>query len=290
MILNTFSKKLQRFGLGNFIQGSYGLYEISKNLNIDFGIDFSDHPIANYLMPHITSIDKLQTPIYDISDRKDKTQTEKYISSLYSLYTRKGYDHVRFYYDAYDDDYDERPINKNIIYDYSLYKYFLPNDKTEKLIKREFKYSNYTVIHIRCGDHNSFIDSKFPYNDKDHKRKKTINQDSNYVDSIISAIEPEIISIKNNTKSPILLISDSHELKVKLSAIHNFHIINNVPSHTIEYDDFFYEVALDFFLLCKAQSIHQFCVYMRPSSFSYWPHVLFNIPFYYYPTISSFRE
>lgn len=267
MILNTFSKKLQKFGWGNFIQGSYSLRNICQSLNIDFGIDFSDHPISDYLVPQITTINKRQTTaIYDISFRKDVDQTSKYISSLYSLYTRKGYEHVRFYY-------DQPPLHKDIKYDRALSRYFLPNQKANYLIKKEFSYDNYEVIHIRCGDHNAFS-----------------NSDCSYIDSIISAIEPEIISIKNNTKSPILLISDSHELKVKLSAIHNFHIINNVPSHTIEYDDFFYEVALDFFLLCKAQSIHQFCVYMRPSSFSYWPHVLFNIPFYYYPTISSFRE
>jgi hypothetical protein len=271
MILNTFSTKLQARGLGNFIQGSYSLHNICQSLNIDFGIDFSDHPIVDYLVPQIIAIDKRQTEIYDISSRKDLSrkdfdQTTKFIHGLYSIYTRNGYDHVRFYSIQY-------PLHEDIKYDCALSRYFLPNETANDLIKKEFSYDDYEIIHVRCGDHNAFR-----------------NSNCSYIDNIISSIEQDIVSIKNNTKSPILLISDSYELKTKLSAIHDFHIINNIPSHSTKYNDFFYEVALDFFLLCKARSIHQFCIYKRESSFSYWPHVLFNIPFYFYDTLSTFRE
>ena len=266
MVVNTFSRELQKFGLGDFIQGSYGLYEICRKLNLNFGIDLSEHIIGDYIIQKIGAANK--TKIIDITFRKDTDCLSQYIKKLHSLYSTNGYEHVRFYCDI-------PPTNEDDIkYNCDLHEYFMPNSRSEELIKNKFPCDYYNLIHIRCGDHNTF-------------NKSNINSN---IDNIIKSIEPQLIRIKNNSMIPFLLVSDSYELKKKLSNLYDFHIINNTPSHTIEYNNFFDEVALDFFLSCKAQSIHQFCVYKRPSGFSYWPHILFDIPFYYYNTISTFEE
>ena len=284
MVVNTFSKNLQKFGLGDFIRGSYGLYEICRNLNIDFAIDLSDHPIIDYIIPKIDIANKKKTEIYDISSRKDAKQIAHYIDRLHSLYNSKGYEYIRFYSDI-------KPIGENKMYNYNLREYFLPNQKSNELIKSNFEYDSYNLIHIRCGDHNVF--GGYNINDKDYNVSNMSNirqSDVNYIDNIIATISTQLSEIKTKSTLPILVISDSYLLKKKLSAIYDFHIIDNDASHTIEYTDFFNEIALDFFLTCRAQSIHQFCIYKRPSGFSYWPHILFDIPFYYYNTISTFEE
>lgn len=265
MVVNTFSVELQKFGFGDFIRGSYGLYEICQNLNIDFAIDFSDHPIIDYVIPKIDIVKEKKTKIHDISNRTDVAQVSNFVHRIHDLYNTR-YEYVRFYYSS-------PPESEKTKYECGLADYFLPNARSEKLIKSKFSYDEYNLIHIRCGDHNAF--------NKNH---------INYVDDIITSIETKLNQIKNSSLLPILIISDSYELKKKLSTIYDFHIIDNDASHTIEYTDFFNEIALDFFLICKAQSIHQFCVYKQPSGFSYWPHIMFKIPFNFYNTISSLKK
>lgn len=266
MVLNTFSVELQKFGFGDFIQGSYGLYEICRNLNIDFAIDLSDHPITDYVIPKIDCVKEKKTKIHDITDRSDVVQISNFVRRIHDLYSAHSYEYVRFYYDS-------PPENEKTKYECSLSDYFLPNARAEKLIKAKFSYEKYNLIHIRCGDHNTFGKSRVAY-----------------ADDIISAIELQLTEIKNSSLLPILIISDSDELKKKLSELYGFCVIDNTASHTIEYNDFFNEVALDFFLICRAQSIHQFCVYNQPSGFSYWPHILFKIPFNFYNTISTVKK
>ena len=265
MILNSFDTSLQRFGLGNFIQGSYGLYELSRKLNLDFAIDFSEHPMGDYIDHSFDINDKKKTRVYDISFRRNIEQTADYIKKLYSIYTKNGYDSVRFYY-------NEPPTSLSIVIDYSLSKFFSPNKDTVDLIEKQFSHKFYDVIHIRCGDHNVF------------------NQSGFNIDTVLAKISGQIVSIRNQSSLPILIISDSYELKSKLAAIYDLVYIDTQPSHSIDYDDFFYEVALDFFLITRAQNVHNFCSYMRPSSFSYWACALNKTPFYFYDTLSTFRE
>lgn len=266
MVVNTFSRELQKFGLGDFIQGSYGLYEICRNLNIDFAIDLSDHPLIDYVISRIDTRKEKKTKIYDISGRNDFVQLSKYIGRLHDLHDAHGYEYVRFYYDT-------PPQNEKIKDECSLAGYFLPNAMAEKSIRDKFSHDKYNLVHIRCGDRSMFDKSR-----------------NDYIDDIISSIELELTQIKNNSPLPVLLISDSYELKTKLSTQFGFYIIDNAASHTIEYNDFFHEVALDFFLICRAQSIHQFCAYTAASGFSYWPHILFKIPFTFYNTISRHKK
>jgi hypothetical protein len=278
-IVNVFQpyyKHKKGTGLGDFIRGSYFLYQFCKIANKQCEINMKYHLISSMLENTFPDIaPKIQQSIemctilnYNINIR-DKANIKYYISFLQSIYS--------YLSNCYVDD-------QQTMYVYvSPFPLFIVDDNERLFIKKSFtplyiidnmvssmleehqlEAHTYHIIHIRCGDHhlihNNAIDSKF-------------------FSSLISTIKNHI-----NNQQKYLLIADSDTLKkMILSKLPEIIVYNYTIAHTGEgiqqQTDGIIGTLIDYTFLSGACSILSLSAYDHGSGFSKWSAETHRIPY-----------
>ena len=131
----------------------------------------------------------------------------------------------------------------------------------------QFKYRDYTVIHIRSGDI--------------HLNKNSTIFKKEYINNLLSHIEAVIDREKN-----YLIISDNNEIKnfvlekftnVKIKTL--FKEITHFGEGVVLEEEKVKNTMIDFYLLSLSSAIFSYSSYKHGSGFSYWCAQTYNIPY-----------
>jgi hypothetical protein len=239
-------------GLGDLIRGSIGLYRLSKRLGCDFIVDFSLHPISNFLQVKKHKYSNLiakQETIYAIDwNRVMPYIYDKFQNDDYAIFATNG---CLDLYDEPSTD-DLQKFIKDIL---------IPNDNFKKYIDEQFNklpYKNYNIMHFRLGD-------------KEFFRNEGIEK----YNQVLKIIEKE-----NNNSDNTILLSDSiifkHLVKHCTDIFMYMDNIGHIGAHkdlnAIKFTLF------EFLLLIKADSIKTYTIYPWTSGFVKIANYIYNIP------------
>jgi len=248
-------------GIGDYIRGLFFLLQFCMEYNIEFDLDFSQHPISKYLITSKKKSIEYESEInYENVEYffEYKITTNEFMNNY--LVNKKEETHYLFT--------NNHPMNDiTVIQKYIIKNKFIPNQELTvaientlnklKLIKNE-----YNIIHIRVGDR---------YINQNNKL------DKNTLNDIYNILEKKIIF---NQK--FLILSDSNELKQILkNKYHNLIVeINEIMhlAHDCINTDALKNTLIDFFLISYSKSVLCLSIYDHLSGFSEYCSIMNNIP------------
>ena len=265
-------------GLGDFLRGSFSFMQFSKLYNLDFDIDFSNHPMSKYLenTDKNNNINYNNIELYEninLSREKKLLEFEKtiknvnpeFINNTVNWLNTKNCEVFGFMSNAYPyfNKYTEEGRNfvKSKLEPNNIMKEYIDHSLQELGLDK----NGYGVIHIRTGDNHLVNNEGFTKSFLE-KLKIIIN----------TCILPDL---------RYLIISDSNVLKNMLKTYPNFYIlirdiehlggehIKNTETNGIM------NTLLDFYLMSYSNTIISLSVYGHVSGFSKYCSVIYGIPF-----------
>lgn len=260
-------------GLGDFIRGSYCLYQLCKKFNVEFEMNVANHPLSKFL-----NNNNIQYPqhVYNKTSHYNEINLT-HISEGKMVRDDKFYGKIVNYLNKLEPAQNGNifigcnsfPIWSIITSDARQYvkSVLNPNDELKQYIDNTLseiglKEKEYSVIHVRCGD--KFINSN------------NLSQMSNY-NKILNIIHRHI----NNDKQYIIL-SDSVELKKIFQNRSNIHVylkkITHMGENFVKTDETVKNTLLDFFIMSKAKDILSISNYSWGSGFSEMCALTYNVP------------
>ena len=257
-VINTFKQNYKNnigMGIGDFVRGSFVLLHLCKSKNIEFDLDFSQHPISNLLIntcSDIAHVDYDDVP-YIYCDRN----IEELWNFIVSLNSEKVY--------IFNNNlvvHDITREEKKIIRDK-----FIPNVTLKKAIhstlqKLDLVPYTYSIIHIRTGDKYLILGEKL--------KDVHINEIYDVLDKNID---------KNKT---YLVLSDNNELKPMLHSRYSNIILQvNTIGHMAcsENNDALNNTMIDFFLIANSNYVLGLSPYGHLSGFSQYCCIMNDIPY-----------
>jgi len=266
-------------GLGDFLRGSFSFMQFSKLYNLEFDIDFSNHPMSKYLknIKKNDSIDYNNIEIYynlNLSVERlidfEKTINNIdpiFINNTINFLNTKNCKVYGFMSNAYPyfNKFTEEGKNfiKSKFEPNTMMKEYIDNSLRELGLNK----NGYGVIHIRSGDNH------------------LLNNEGFTMSFLIN-----LKTILNNHILPdrrYLIISDSNILKNMLKGYPNFYIlikpIEHLGGESIKNTDSngIMNTLLDFYLMSYSNTIISLSTYGHVSGFSKYCSVIYGIPFKY---------
>lgn len=266
-IVNIYQKKYINNncqGIGDFIRGSFFLLQFCMLNNLEFDVDYSNHPVSNFLHKENEYIKyeiNCDNIIYYEPNNQCETNVKFYkefISYLNSINSETLYFFSNNYPYMKIGDFQRNFIRKN----------FLPNNILKESIEESLKNlnldkNNFVVLHIRSGDR--FIVSN---EDLDDEITNTVNN---------------LINETININDKYLLLSDNNKLKNYISNNYSNFIINSYDiAHTgynQDNNDNIKNTLIDFFIMSYSSKIISYSPYGHGSGFSEYCSIIFNIPY-----------
>jgi hypothetical protein len=123
---------------------------------------------------------------------------------------------------------------------------------------------DFEVVHIRSGDLYAF----------NAKVGETFERSTHELLTRLAVIE----TIKRSTDLPIIVMSDSYELKYEVCSMFGLIPTQTVPSHCALEETNSRDTLIDYFILSRAKRIHQFSVHHWGSGFSDTINWVYDIP------------
>jgi hypothetical protein len=264
-------------GLGDFLRGCFCFLQFSKLYNLDFDVDFSNHPMSKYLenVKNTDGIDYNNIEIYDNLnlvlekcwefEKKTKNIDPEFIKNTINWLNSKNCEVFGFLSNSYPFFNRFNQEGKNFM------KFKLqPNNMMQTYIDTTLSElgltkNGYGVIHIRTGDNHLIHNEGFT---KDFLIK--------------------IKTILNNSILPdrrYLIISDSNILKNMLKTYPNFYIlireIEHLGGQAIKSTETngVMNTLLDFYLMSYSNIIISLTTYGHVSGFSKYCSVIYGIPY-----------
>jgi len=280
------------FGFGDFLRGSLALKQESELRGLDFGLDFSEHEIGNYIKSKKTG------NTHGISAKADFYMK---FNRLQDFLDKKEIDTFNICSNSYHGDSCGLSVNESQeIFQKHLEQqtiswfreniYFsdeIVNQFNNRLSKNNIE--NYELIHFRIGDDHSFIKGEKGVLQHPRTRGKPPILKEGFWPSFL-----KIILEKNkNNNNKILIICDSPKFKseVKQSILkakaQNIFVLSGDAGHTslAMLDKRFrnpdkrnlFETFFDLYTITKAKKITSYCTYDFVSNFIRWPSIIFNV-------------
>lgn len=238
-------------GFGDFLRGSSALYQFSKKYNFDLKIDFSRHPLSQFLEQPNTKIFDDDVEVHEFFNQ-NISRLEPFISTL----TENSQSFVTTHCLPISliDEGDRR----------FLKKWLSPNRQLKSILKdiQNQLGRDYCAVHLRMGDHAMGNDiAAVPF------------VDAWFRDVIV----PE-------WGDRILVLSDNRWIKEYLSERFGAKFIPNSPVHLGQCGSLespsegVRDSIIDFFILSKSRNIYQYSVYPWGSGFSDMCARIYRIP------------
>ena len=281
-IVNVYKPKYKNnknaTGLGDFIRGSYLLYQMCDILQINFNMNMKYHPI-NYVLSNKSVLFDIDSIILDNIEHTDLLNyainvSSSNIISFYTTFLKSCLDYllkckihddtIYVYIIAFPIFKSNTTINtfmrNTLFYNYMMKEYIYTNIKDNNI-----ELSNYSVIHIRTGDR-YLMDNKTNLSvDYYNKINKIVTQniDINKIYIIIS----DNIHIKNNIVDKftnIIQLNNKIKHLGEGTDLSNEDIISNM---------------LDFYIMSYSKDILSISSYIHGSGFSKWCSEIYSIPY-----------
>ena len=314
-IVHTYHPKFSG-GIGDFLRGSIYLHRICKEKGMTLYIDWSKHPIGQYIsgsqnipeydLKYVLDVEKItlksiknfgsNRPAY----KRYRDTTHHIIDSMMvSTDTQDVVPISSFYLDI---DYETNTLQS--VKDYIISEdcaIFLQNSiRISEDVKKASTQvvnnnKNYATIHFRLGDRHSLPNLVESLNDipesiKTNYNLQQFNHNYEFMQDIINRF------VKNNNYDYVVILSDSNDFKeyVRSHSIDHRILISHLNSNhsaskpgLLKYtklysNDFSSEhaasLAIDLDLLINSKHNVSYSVYSWGSGLSIWPSKIFNIP------------
>lgn len=264
-------------GLGDFLRGSFSFMQLSKLYNLNFDIDFSNHPMSKYLenteknnninYNNIELYEGINLPIENLLDfeKTIKNVNPEFINNTINWLNTKNCEVFGFMSNAYPyfNKYTEEGRNfvKSKLEPNNMMKQYIDYSLGELGLNKK----GYGVIHIRTGDSHLVSNEGFT---------------KLFLEKLKTIINSCILSERR-----YLIISDSNILKNLLKSYPNFYIlikdIEHLGGEHIRHTETngIMNTLLDFYLMSYSNTIISLSVYGHVSGFSKYCSVIYGIPF-----------
>ncbi len=293
-IINTYQLQYKNKiaqGFGDFLRGSFCLYEICKILNLEFDIDFSHHPIGYYFIKNIPTdnenyeyeynpnIEWYDDCNYVISEKAVISKKESFlidfITHINKLTPPNKTLHIGF---------NSFPITNTYINEAKLFikSKILPSKEMStyiyetliSLFDEDFKDINYNIIHLRTGDM-YLVENK-------NINLKDLNIILREITDILKHCNTQqFILISDNTfvKNYIKTFIQLPNVKIISNKIAHLGLNTNNTDNSNKISNSIKDTLLDFFLMANANKIFSLTPYFWGSGFSEWCSIIFDVPF-----------
>lgn len=242
MIINafTYTKNLHGncgCGFGDYIRGSLALYQIAKELNLNFKMDLSNHSIGKYLIGHDNPSLLSPNELFRDKGLCWKDAMKAHISRFFLKTSRNATG--KFEYVVISNTFPEWPLSEDC--KEFVRSQMLPTPELEKFIAQHKPNEDYVCVHIRTGDWVGF------------------SENDNAIEELAEKINDNMAEIKAQANGKkIFVFSDSMALKQLLKKQHNIHYTETVPSHSMHADNNSQDMLVDWFMIQYSQHIYQF--------------------------------
>jgi hypothetical protein len=286
IIIHSYTNKCKTVpvppGLADFLRGTMFLYQETKtHPNMDLVVDFSQHPIHQYIIP----LPKNTSPPYqDILEQQPPLEiVECFHKDSYKVLNAVNNTNLPnqppqrvFCFQYYDEFNTTKPLPRETQTFMKSVLDFTPELKedAEDMLYQLIPTTpqEFCVLHVRMGDHNSSQD------------QITIPPDlENYLTQTI---------LPKWGNKRVLLISDSYTMKQLLSNKYNLPSTDFMPVHLGTtnrflnpthnygtYDTDIGKTLIEFVMMSKATQIYMYSVYEWGSGFSYICSHIYDIPY-----------
>lgn len=252
----AFPKDWFIFGLGDFLRGSIALYGICERLNIPFFIDYSEHPIRDFLTgdsPYAPVPPKClmahQSKEFEAILEQSRNLDETFVTYANCQLIHPISDACK--------EYMRSALQPNRVL----------NQQIEKtLVEHELIKGEYNCISIRMGD------ASF----------NTENQNSEKYERVAQKVL-SMLSATSKCHAPNIVVSDDSGICEYLNRRFNFKVRNTKPCHLgrVDFgDENIADTLVDFFLLRHSAAIIHYSVHHWISGFCDWTSKLYDIPLF----------
>jgi hypothetical protein len=261
MLINAYKNKQRGMGFGDFIRGTISCYQLSKILKVRFKVDFRHHSIGKYIVNQCEFAPCEADQIIDLQDIRRftasclKDELLRRYKNVINL-TKKNVFVYTNVWPRFPLSSVEKDFVKSIL---------VPTDELNFSIQNAINIQgDYEVIHIRSGD-------LFAFNTK---IGDTFERSLPELMQKLAVIE----QIKRSTNLPIVVISDSFQLKHEICNRFDIITTNTIPSHCALEASGVKDTLVDYFVMTRAKYIHQFSVHSWGSGFSDTINWVYDIP------------
>jgi len=259
MIVHSYLHSNDGGGLGDFLRGSLACHQLCGRYNIPYAIDFSKHSIGNYLIPsHNTDISSFREHECRNVGGQTVAGLRFHLMRMYKLSSLSRNENNCC---IYTNTYPTFPIREATRQ--FTREALVPNQTLSALLP--VIDHEYEVIHIRAGDLISF------------------NAHICFIvditkDDLIKAIIKDVQKIVATAIHPVIIMSDSVELKNTLAEECGVLQTQTTPQHLTFESASAVDTLIDYFTLSKARKIHQFSVHPWGSGFSDTVNWIYGVP------------
>jgi hypothetical protein len=248
-------EKEHYWGLGDMLRGILAMHYICKKLNYNLIIDYSLHPISNFInqIPHDfndiiqKNKDNIRFYVFNSYDQIENFLKKEFINNDVTYFATNA---SLFVYDSIDEA-AKKFIKEN----------FTPNDELKKLINSYTPtIENYSIIHYRLGD--NFLSEK----ENAEIFSRIVNQHFifNYKDDDIFITDSNSFKrfVKENLKNVKIVDIDVGHIGLEK----NIDLIKNT--------------LIEFFIMTRAKHIKTYTNYTWISGFVHIVHKIYDVPIF----------
>jgi hypothetical protein len=262
-------------GLGDFLRGCFYIMQLTKLLNLEFDIDFSNHPMSKYIETtkknNDINYDNLEWYIGHNRPFHLWTSPNMYIDYSYAnelinkLNNYTYSDTYGLFTNAFPIFYNFLDTGRNFVKSKIQPNKFMQDYIDFTFNELNLEKNTYATIHIRTGD---------------EYLTKTKNMDLIYLNKIKTQIYKIVVPNKK-----YLIISDCNMVKQMLKTTPNFYVIirdiEHLGGETIKSTETngIMNTLLDFYLMSYSNAIFTMHVYEQISGFSQYCAIINNISF-----------
>jgi len=246
------------WGIGDLIRGVCTSYIASRNLDVDFIVDFSNHPVSKYLF---TQTHKFTELVAEKRNAIEWINCASYSHLQYELCKRlKTQDTVLFLTNGpvTPGIYTNGPVTTEI-YDDDCKDFvrtlLRPNSELQAFINSVAIESRYSIIHFRLGDANLVYNKKL-------------------------STEKEYEIFLNNVEPDSILMSDSADFKRDIkSKVPDSKMFDLEIGHFgLASDEKIRNTLFELFILTKARLIKTYTRYKHTSGFAVIAYSIYDVP------------
>jgi hypothetical protein len=277
-IINVYQPKYKNIvaqGFGDYLRGCFCMFQICKMYEIEFDMDISNHPMAEFLLSNeeytSINIDRNNISWFPNSNYKPTSPSEFVKDSLFfhnNFITHLNNIKVEKYF-LFCNSFPVFNYIQDIARSTILSKITpIENLKKEVDVTMEnmgLTRKNFSVIHIRMGD--SYL----------LNNNSTLNVD--YIQKIMKIVNP-LISLN---KKKYLILSDNNKIKYFFrkfpNCIYNIKSITHLGESGEKTREQIKNTLVDFYLMGQSNYIISVSPYNWGSGFSHWCSVLHKVPY-----------
>lgn len=248
MVINTFvntqtlkdnqGKLNHGCGFGDYIRGSLALYQVAKELNLQFRMDLSNHAIGKYLVGHDVPTNNKPDELFRNFNLYGKPKLKKYINRYFWKLSQNPNIRQKVYV-TLGNSFPDYPLSEDCK-EY-VRSQMMPNEHLEKIISKHKPKNDYVSVHIRTGDWVGF------------------SENDNATEKLAEKIGDSMAEIKSQADGrKIFVFSDSMALKELLKKQHKINYTQTMPSHSMHADCNSQDMLVDWFMIQYSQHVYQF--------------------------------